>query len=806
MCFSPYEHILGSHALQHALLKDSKQPSTTGAALNSLEAGGTKVFYALGSAGVASNAEVQCDSEGKHCGLALGYTHQNNGRCFQIRLNTDGWNQTQGTPVPKHIDVILQSINTGLNNAFDIYMAQGGAGAWSSNMAYGRHGTCSHVWGNVPGFNYRECEQNCIDRKLPKQRCLHLCDRARCPSGESATYEECAATCTGGSNVSVAKCTATCRIHCPQASVAQTSTWPAEFRENIWAKNLLDTPLCRTNFTSDAHMRSAISEWFSFVNPMYPDAAAAKASLLESAFQAVKNGIGCTNPSGSWQEVPCPHQLTEISGLRRNDTHATRFCNHTSGYTSSAAWPCNPNLRPIESRRGVPLRWATHQFGGSGEEWQQKYVLRTDAQITQMMDCRSPDASQCFNLPSGATWSAGRGAAFNVDADGALITQPGVLGCANLPDELWTDEMGGPVPYLPGVKACPVAFSPKATSTACKRYSNSALCSSMITGGQCWPGAGVPAVSTFNASNPGCWTASQHSYCPLHHPASKTDVFGDCAPGTNTTCCAPLKCFPFSSQFSQCCVGPNNPPGCASWPTEADSGAKAATGITPVATAAASSPVATIHATHPTAAIQPKTATQPTAAPQLPLPRPPLSRFSFLRALASSPSSTPTPSPSSSPKATTRSHTTKGYCPILKPATAGDVNDACTPGLHVVCCAPLKCVAQSSYFSACCIAKGDPPGCASPPPPPPLPKTCGVQEVSAGSGYATTTLGETSPAAFNTCIVTVAKDYSDPAMCNQPPLKTVTCGGHNEMVPVNYPQYGRTQYECKQTNTSRGAE
>ena len=41
-----------------------------------------------------------------------------------------------------------------------------------------------------------------------------------------------------------------------------TSTWPAEFRENIWAKNLLDTPLCRTNFTSDAHMRSAISEWF----------------------------------------------------------------------------------------------------------------------------------------------------------------------------------------------------------------------------------------------------------------------------------------------------------------------------------------------------------------------------------------------------------------------------------------------------------------------------------------------------------------------------------------------------------------
>ena len=37
-----------------------------------------------------------------------------------------------------------------------------------------------------------------------------------------------------------------------------------------------------------------------------------------------------------------------------------------------------------------------------------RYVLRTDAQITQMMDCRSPDAAQCFSLPPNATWEVGR--------------------------------------------------------------------------------------------------------------------------------------------------------------------------------------------------------------------------------------------------------------------------------------------------------------------------------------------------------------------------------------------------------------
>jgi hypothetical protein len=41
-----------------------------------------------GSAGVADNAVMECDSHGDKCGLQLGYTHNNNGRCFQLRLNT----------------------------------------------------------------------------------------------------------------------------------------------------------------------------------------------------------------------------------------------------------------------------------------------------------------------------------------------------------------------------------------------------------------------------------------------------------------------------------------------------------------------------------------------------------------------------------------------------------------------------------------------------------------------------------------------------------------------------------------------
>lgn len=185
-------------------------------------------------------------------------------------------------------------------------------------------------------------------------------------------------------------------------------------------------------------------------------------------------------------------------------------------------------------------------------------MLRTDAQVTQMMDCRSPDASQCFNMPDGARWAPGREAARNVDADGTLITKPGVRGCANLPAEDWSDSMAGPLPYSKGI--CPVAFPPSATS--CQRYTNTAICSSMKTGQGCWPGAGAPEVATFNATNLDCWTVPFHKFCPSPRPQKKRDVFEECTPGSGGTCCNGLQCVKVSPYWSQCCLGPGSPSGC----------------------------------------------------------------------------------------------------------------------------------------------------------------------------------------------------------------------------------------------------
>jgi hypothetical protein len=66
----------------------------------------------------------------------------------------------------------------------------------------------------------------------------------------------------------------------------------------------------------DDTLRARVEEWFSFVTPNFPDPQRAKASLVESAFTAVKHRLGCLNPKGSWQEVSCPHQLTLAREIR----------------------------------------------------------------------------------------------------------------------------------------------------------------------------------------------------------------------------------------------------------------------------------------------------------------------------------------------------------------------------------------------------------------------------------------------------------------------------------------------------------
>ena len=196
-------------------------------------------------------------------------------------------------------------------------------------------------------------------------------------------------------------------------------------------------------------------------------------------------------------------------------------------------------------------------------------MLRTDAQVTQMMDCRSPDASQCFNMPHAARWANGREAAWNVDASGRYITKSGTRGCANLPGASmgnWSNLMQGPLPYVDGL--CPVAFDPeqKTGGLRCKRYSNTAICDNLITNspgnGTCWPGGGEPGAASFNASNAACWRDEWQKHCPQPQPANKSDVFDSCTPGDGRTCCAGLQCIAESPSYAQCCIAPNIPAGC----------------------------------------------------------------------------------------------------------------------------------------------------------------------------------------------------------------------------------------------------
>ena len=563
--------MLGSPAMQEAVALEMSSGSDAGRAIEKLVTqGSSKVFFAVGSAGVADNAQVECDASGKKCGLALGYTHNNNGRCYQLRLNTSADVGGQGWQWPNpsgehHIDIIMQSINTGLNNAFDLYMAQGGAGAWASNDAFGRHSTCSHLWGNLPGFNHSDCLAACKKKQKPTEECPRLCDAARCPHA-GGTFEACVRSCPLGNSPLTKFCRSKCRTHCPLSKAAPLSTWDRHSVNNFWGQNLQDTPLCSNIPDDDDELRRKVANWFSFVNPVFPDAQDARESIIESAFTVIKNRFGCLNPFGSWQEVECPYQLTEVTGLRRNDTGATKPCSPASPKGNPVPRTCNPNLRPIDSTPEGKLGWGTHEFGGSGAAWTHEYVLRTDAQITQMMDCRSPDASQCFNLPTGATWEAGRSAARNVDADGNTITTKGIHGCANLPGNDWSDMMNGPIPYVKAV--CPVAFSPLTTEKprGCTRFTNSDICSDMKSGSGCWPGAGTAAVSTFNASDPKCWRpAADKKYCHNPRPPKKSDVFEGCGGRMGKTCCTGLTCFKQSPDYGQCCLSADNPKGCASW-------------------------------------------------------------------------------------------------------------------------------------------------------------------------------------------------------------------------------------------------
>lgn len=377
-CFAPAEHVLGSFALQNALLRDLSNSSDSQMmdGLNEIETDrGGYLLYAVGSAAVAP------------CGNG-GYCDDNVGKCYQIRIDPG----VENTHTGNNIDVIMQSVNTGLTNAFDIFQAQGGAGAFGGDVT-----ACDILWGSKePGF---------------------------------------------------------------------------------WENHIQDSSLC-------GHSENCAA-YFDFVNPPQEYM---KESLIESCRVAVESGVACptfdgskTSMSGKWREIKCPFHLTEVTGLRRSDEPST----YPTASDDDASWLGTDTWGTTDD----VTNFAPNETNG---EWidSSTGTFVDSLQITQMMDCRSPEASQNFRGYASynnftdtyydSFESTTRAAAFNINLNGDLITVHGYHGC-NIysPDaSQWVYPLGEDGisndfnDYTFG--NCPSAFPPD--TSYCVRYTNTQEC------------------------------------------------------------------------------------------------------------------------------------------------------------------------------------------------------------------------------------------------------------------------------------------------------------------------------------------
>lgn len=346
VCFSPYQHILGSTTLQDAVEKEIQSGSNSGKKIKQLRDNGSEVLFGVGSAGVANN--VEWDSNNNKWNN--GWTSNNNGSCYQIRFNPENIEN-------KKVDLILQSINTGLPNAFDVYLPLGGAGAFNNSP------TCSYVWGSNDKIDWSKHIQDteiCSDTKGPNPK--------KTPEKACNDY----------------------------------------FKDNI--------------------------------NPIFGEKS--KESFIKSCIKSVETRVACPyndktqgvveHPGSIWKRVECPKELTEVSGLRikkfasnlgskpeiqQIDTDAGNMSIDNTGFYSTSDWSANGDNAFNLTNDDLGSGW------GPTSSWY----------ITQMQDCRSPDASQCFKLPKGTQVDTGREAAFNINTDGTPITRAGFKGCHNLP-------------------------------------------------------------------------------------------------------------------------------------------------------------------------------------------------------------------------------------------------------------------------------------------------------------------------------------------------------------------------------------
>ena len=355
--------------MQEAINREKNSTSNIGKYISNLENEGNIVHFGLGSAGVANNAVADPNNPGQ---FLIGGTSNNNGRCYEVKLNPYNTKDIKNT-------IIMQSINTSLPNAFDIFQAGGGAGAFQDNGT----GMNSFMW-NIdyyPG-----------DDGQPTK------------SGGRTVNIQDSWLCKGISN---------------NADISLEETKPSKTPQewiSFAESKLKDVPVtyedaCKLYYEGAENNR--------FENPKD-----AYDSLINSCVQGIKTAISCpkesNNHKGSqWRAIECPDQLTKVSGLK---------------ITNKA--PDKPHVNTFNDQgKIIPGQtdfYKTTDFGPN--------VLgvppgsfNNDLEVTQMQDGRSPDSAQCFNFNKDTEFADGYKSTWNYNTDGKLITESGVHGCFNLP-------------------------------------------------------------------------------------------------------------------------------------------------------------------------------------------------------------------------------------------------------------------------------------------------------------------------------------------------------------------------------------
>jgi len=377
VCPTPYQHILGSNIMQKAIKREKNSNSPIGKYISNLEDEGHVVHFGLGSAGVANNAVEDPNNPGQ---FLIGGTSNNNGRCYEVKLNPDNTRNIKNT-------IIMQSINTSLPNAFDIFQSGGGAGAFPDSG----NGMNSFMW-NIdyyPGDDGKPTESG--------GRTVNIQDSWLC-HGISKN---------------------------PSISLEEfgPSDTPPEWSK--FANQKGKTPPKTYKEACELYYEGAENNRFENPKDAYD-------SLINSCVHGIKTAISCpkesNNHKGSqWRAIECPNQLTKVSGLKIKNKPPIKP--HVNTFNNQG------NIIPVNGASDTHVNtnfYKTTDFGPN--------VLgvspgsfNNNLEVTQMQDGRSPDSAQCFNFNNDTIFESGYESTWNYNTDGKLIKESGVHGCFNLP-------------------------------------------------------------------------------------------------------------------------------------------------------------------------------------------------------------------------------------------------------------------------------------------------------------------------------------------------------------------------------------